>query len=68
MLEYLKTSGETVAQFAVRLGKHEGTVKKIAYGQRGASVELALEIERATGGEVNAALLNPSVGAVRNAA
>ena len=68
LLEHLKETGETVAQFAQRVGRHEGTIKKIAYGQRSASVELALEIERATGGSVNAVSLNQSVGIVRDVA
>ena len=72
LLEYLKAAGGTVdkgiSQLAVQVGRHEGSIKKIAYGQRSASVELALEIERVTGGEVNARELNQSVGTVRDAA
>jgi plasmid maintenance system antidote protein VapI len=72
LLEYLKEAGGTVdkgiAQLAMQVGRHEGSIKKIAYGQRSASVELALEIERVSGGSVNAATLNQSVGTVRDAA
>jgi putative transcriptional regulator len=55
LLDYLKTTGETVSAFAGRINEAENTIKKIAYRQRQPSLVLAVKISEATGGEVTEA-------------
>jgi len=50
LLDYLKDRSETVAEFAVRIGEAENTIRKIVYGQRQPSLPLAVKISEATDG------------------
>lgn len=55
LLDYLKTTGETVSAFAGRIGEAENTIKKIAYRQRQPSLALAVKISEATASQVTEA-------------
>jgi DNA-binding transcriptional regulator YdaS (Cro superfamily) len=50
LLDHLKATEEGVSAFADRIGVKRTTIRKIAYGQRQPSLELAMRIERETGG------------------
>lgn len=52
LLDHLKQTGEGVSAFADRIGESRNTIRKIAYGQRQPSLELAVLICDATGGKV----------------
>lgn len=52
LLDHLKQTGTSVADFAASLGEAENTIRKIAYGQRQPSLPLAIKISNATGGAV----------------
>ena len=49
---HLKASGETQAEFALRIGVRQGTVSKLARRLMVPSLKLAQRIERATNGGV----------------
>ena len=53
--EFLKSNGETVAGFADRIGASTTAIRKITYGQRQPSLNLAIRITNATGGKVTSA-------------
>ena len=53
--EHLKSTGESVDDFANRIGEAISTIRKIAYRQRQPSLPLAVKIERATDGAVSSA-------------
>jgi len=55
LIDHLKASGETVEDFAARIGEALSTIRKIAYGQRQPSLPLAVKIERATSAAVSGA-------------
>lgn len=52
LLDHLKATGESISDFAARIGEAENTIKKIAYRQRQPSLPLAVKISEATGGAV----------------
>lgn len=52
LLDHLKETGEGVSAFADRIGESRNTIRKIAYGQRQPSLELAVRISAATQGTV----------------
>ncbi len=52
LLDHLNSTSEGVLAFADRIGVARTTIRKIAYGQRQPSLELAARIEAATGGKV----------------
>lgn len=54
LLDHLKASGESIGDFASRIGEAENTIRKIAYRQRQPSLPLAVKISEATGGQVQA--------------
>ena len=51
---YFKDSGDTPAALARRIGREPSTITRVARAQRGASSELAKDIERGTAGKVTA--------------
>ncbi|MGW8190139.1 hypothetical protein [Sphingomonas hankookensis] len=53
--DHLKSTGESVDDFANRIGEAISTIRKIAYRQRQPSLPLAVKIERATDGVVTSA-------------
>ena len=53
--DHLKSTGESVDDFANRIGEAITTIRKIAYRQRQPSLPLAVKIERATDGVVTSA-------------
>jgi DNA-binding XRE family transcriptional regulator len=55
LLDHLKAVGKQVPEFADDIGESRNTIRKIAYGQRQPSLELAVKITHATGGIVTAA-------------
>ena len=55
LLDHLKATGETVSDFAARIGEADNTIRKIAYRQRQPSLPLAVKIAEATGGAVTPA-------------
>lgn len=55
LLDHLKAVGKQVPEFADEIGEARNTIRKIAYGQRQPSLELAVKISHATGGKVTAA-------------
>lgn len=55
LIAYLKERGESVPDFASRIGEPVGTIHKIAYRQRQPSLTLALKIASETGDEVTPA-------------
>lgn len=61
LLDHLKSTGESVDDFAIRIEEAISTIRKIAYRQRQPSLPLAVKIERATDGAVTSAdmLLSP---------
>jgi transcriptional regulator with XRE-family HTH domain len=65
--EYRKAHGLTLEQFAERVGKSKGHIHAVE-NENYATAKLALTIERETGGEVDAAFLNPSIAEARRAA
>lgn len=54
---YLKAHGITQAEFAERIGVTQGAVSRLCSRKVGASLETALKISAATGGEVPPASL-----------
>lgn len=50
--EHLKCTGERVFDFADRLGVSRSTIRKIVYGKRQPSLDLAHKISAATDGAV----------------
>jgi plasmid maintenance system antidote protein VapI len=54
LLDHLKSTGETVVDFADRIGEAENTIRKIVYRQRQPSLPLAVKISEATNGQVTA--------------
>ncbi len=65
--EYRETNGLSLEALAMQLGKSKGhihAVEKEGY----ATARLALDIERLTGGAVDAASLNPEIAEARKAA
>lgn len=50
--EYLRFTGTTATAFAARVGCHKSHISAAMSGSRGLSLDLALAIERATGGVV----------------
>lgn len=57
--EFITTSGETRSAWAARLGISRSYLSDILNGNRKPGLELAVRIERATGGEVPAAIWVP---------
>jgi DNA-binding transcriptional regulator YdaS (Cro superfamily) len=55
LLDHLKATNERVSKFADRIGAPRSTIRKIAYGQRQPSLELAITISDGTGGAVTPA-------------
>ena len=55
LLDHLKSTGESVDDFANRIEEAISTIRKIAYRQRQPSLPLAGKIERATDGAVTSA-------------
>lgn len=51
--DHLKATDEPVVAFADRIGVKRTTIRKIAYGQRQPSLELAMKISAATKGAVS---------------
>lgn len=51
---YLQESGETLNRLAERMGCAPSTLTRPLRGQRNASMDTALDVERATGGRVTA--------------
>jgi DNA-binding transcriptional regulator YdaS (Cro superfamily) len=64
---YRKNEGLTLEAFASLVGKSKGHMHEVETTMK-CSAKLALEIERATGGEVNAALLNDEIAQARQMA
>lgn len=52
---YLSTFKESLPDLAKRMGRHKATLYRILSGERGTSVELCADVERATNGAVSAA-------------
>lgn len=52
LLDHLKATEEGVSAFADRIGEPRSTIRKIAYGQRQPSLDLAVRIKDATDGAV----------------
>lgn len=52
LLDHLNAKREGVSAFADRIGVARNTIRKIAYGQRQPSLELAVRISAATDGAV----------------
>ena len=55
LAKYLKRNKLTAWQFAASTGLPRITVWRIANGQRGAGIDMAVAIEKATGGAVKVA-------------
>ncbi len=51
---YLRSSGETVTQLARRIGRSPSTLSRPLNGERNVSMDIAVEVEAATGGAVTA--------------
>ena len=59
--DYLSAAGQNATDFAAKIKCEPSTITRILKGQRGASVPLALKIEKATGGKVQPCdLLRPN--------
>jgi transcriptional regulator with XRE-family HTH domain len=67
LTDYRQKHGLSLEQFGQLVGKSKGHIHAIEKTNQ-ASAKLALEIERATGGQVNAAFLNPQIAEARKAA
>lgn len=52
--DYLAQTGETIEQFAERIGESQHTLGKLYRGERFPRIELAKRVIAATGGEVTA--------------
>jgi len=52
LLDHLKAVDKTVPDFADELQEPRNTIRKIVYGQRQPSLELAVKIAKATNGDV----------------
>lgn len=62
LLNYLKTLSKTdLAAMADRCSTSPGQLKQIAYGNRRASVSLAVSLDRETSGSVSCAELRPDI-------
>ncbi|MDE8344654.1 MAG: hypothetical protein POH28_00560 [Acidocella sp.] len=57
LISYLKESKQTYAQFGVQIGRSASDICRFALGKRVPSLEIALAIEKATGGIVTPAEL-----------
>ncbi|EXL07401.1 transcriptional regulator [Ochrobactrum sp. 30A/1000/2015] len=51
---YLDETGERISAFAERIGRSPSTLTRALSGARNPSVDLALDVERGTGGRVTA--------------
>lgn len=68
LTRYLESKDETVSSLAVRMGCAPSTLTRPLNGKRNVSMDLALAVERATGGEVTAQdFLAICIDAKRNA-
>jgi DNA-binding XRE family transcriptional regulator len=67
LTEYREKHELTLEQFGARVGKSKAQIHSVEKDNY-ATAKLALAIERETGGEVNAAFLNPQVAEARKAA
>ena len=65
--EYRADKGLTLEAFAALVGKSKGHMSEVEKTMR-CSAKLALEIERATDGVINAAVLNGEIAQARQAA
>jgi transcriptional regulator with XRE-family HTH domain len=65
--EYRKEHGLTIEDFAARIGRSKGHACDIENAGR-CSAKLAMAIEAATNGQVNAASLNDEIAAARKQA
>jgi len=59
--EFIKSSGETQAKWAGRLGISRAYLSMLTSGQKTPGLDLAVRIERATGGAVTAASWVPEM-------
>lgn len=67
LTEYRKKHGLTLEQFGELVGKSKAQVHAVEK-KNYATASLALEIERATDGSVDAAFLNPQIAEARKVA
>lgn len=65
--QYRKANELTLEAFAALVGKSKGHMSEVENTMR-CSANLALKIETATGGKVNAAMLNEDIASARKAA
>lgn len=62
LLDYLKSlTNEQQVAFAAQCQTSGGQLKQVAYGHRRASAALAINVERASGGEVRCEDLRPDI-------
>jgi transcriptional regulator with XRE-family HTH domain len=66
LTDYRMKHGLTLEQFGVLVGKSKAQIHAIEKGNY-ATAKLALAIEQRTGGEVDAAFLNPQIAQARRA-
>lgn len=64
---YREANGLSLEAFGALVGKSKGHIHEVENAMR-CSAKLALAIEKATGGQVNAADLNDEIAAARKAA
>ena len=65
--QYRKVNELTLEAFARLVGKSKGHMSEVEKSMR-CTAKLALDIERATSGSINAALLNDEIAQARQAA
>lgn len=65
--EYRETEGLTLEAFGLLVGKSKGHIHEVERSMR-CSAKLALAIEAATNGKVDAATLNDEIASARKAA